>query len=157
MYSLNKSVSEIRTKMREEFERHRYVDKLPVVDMLIFQSHAEYQVRVRNSFYGERPGPCKSAWNEENFRLQRRCRGLNADSIGTGNSQLLETITTRAQVLPKGRKPYSDTATEFHAGFPRGQSQIHARRKVILKSRKGKELRSDFHLGGRSKASRICT
>lgn len=43
MYSLNKPVSELRTKMRTEFERHRYVSQLPVVDMLIFQSHAEYQ------------------------------------------------------------------------------------------------------------------
>ena len=30
--------------MRTEFERHRYVSQLPVVDMLLFQSHAEYQV-----------------------------------------------------------------------------------------------------------------
>ncbi|MCJ1382898.1 hypothetical protein MMC17_006011 [Xylographa soralifera] len=43
MYSLNKPVSELRTKMRTEFERHRYVSQLPVVDMLLFQSHAEYQ------------------------------------------------------------------------------------------------------------------
>ena len=45
MYSLNKPVSELRTKIRQEFERHRYVSQLPVVDMLLFQSHAEYQVR----------------------------------------------------------------------------------------------------------------
>lgn len=44
MYSLNISVGELRTKMREQFERHRYVKQLPVVDMLLFQSHAEYQV-----------------------------------------------------------------------------------------------------------------
>lgn len=44
MYSLNMSVGELRTKMREQFERHRYVKQLPVVDMLLFQSHAEYQV-----------------------------------------------------------------------------------------------------------------
>ncbi|KFY30068.1 hypothetical protein V493_02151 [Pseudogymnoascus sp. VKM F-4281 (FW-2241)] len=43
MYSLNISVGELRTKMREQFERHRYVKQLPVVDMLLFQSHAEYQ------------------------------------------------------------------------------------------------------------------
>lgn len=46
MYSLNKPVSQIRTKMRQEFERHRYVQQLPVVDMLLFQSHAEFQVRL---------------------------------------------------------------------------------------------------------------
>ena len=44
MYSLNQPVSELRTKIRQEFERHRYAGQLPVVDMLIFQSHAEYQV-----------------------------------------------------------------------------------------------------------------
>lgn len=31
--------------MRQEFERHRYVNKLPVVDVLLFQSNADYQVR----------------------------------------------------------------------------------------------------------------
>jgi len=43
MYSLNMPVSQLRTKVRQEFERHRYVNKLPVVDMLLFQSHAEFQ------------------------------------------------------------------------------------------------------------------
>jgi len=43
MYSLGKPVAEIRTKMRQEFERHRYVKQLQVVDMLLFQSHAEFQ------------------------------------------------------------------------------------------------------------------
>ncbi len=45
MYSLNIPVSALRTKMRQEFERHRYVSQIGVVDMLLFQSHAEYQVR----------------------------------------------------------------------------------------------------------------
>ena len=45
MYSLNMSVSALRTKVRQEFERHRYVNQLPVVDMLLFQSHSEFQVR----------------------------------------------------------------------------------------------------------------
>ncbi|KZF22651.1 NADH-ubiquinone oxidoreductase 14.8 kDa subunit [Xylona heveae TC161] len=43
MYSLNIPVSAIRTKIRQEFERHRYVSQLQVVDMLLFQSHAEFQ------------------------------------------------------------------------------------------------------------------
>ena len=46
MYSLNIPVSQLRTKVRQEFERHRYVNKLPVVDMLLFQSNAEFQVRI---------------------------------------------------------------------------------------------------------------
>lgn len=44
MYSLNMPVSAIRTKIRQEFERHRYVAQLPAVDVLIFQSHQEFQV-----------------------------------------------------------------------------------------------------------------
>jgi NADH dehydrogenase (ubiquinone) 1 alpha subcomplex subunit 6 len=46
MYSLGMPVSQLRTKMRQEFERHRYVNQIGVVDMLLFQSHAEYQVRT---------------------------------------------------------------------------------------------------------------
>ncbi|KAK6217807.1 hypothetical protein LQW54_003316 [Pestalotiopsis sp. IQ-011] len=44
MYSVPFPVSVIRTRMRQEFERHRYVNKLPVVDVLIMQNNAEYQV-----------------------------------------------------------------------------------------------------------------
>ncbi|GIK06457.1 hypothetical protein Aspvir_002107 [Aspergillus viridinutans] len=43
MYSLNMPISAIRTKIRQEFEKHRYVQQLGVVDVLLFQSHAEYQ------------------------------------------------------------------------------------------------------------------
>jgi hypothetical protein len=45
MYSLSIPVAQLRTKMRQEFERHRYVNQLGVIDMLLFQSHAEFQVR----------------------------------------------------------------------------------------------------------------
>jgi hypothetical protein len=47
MYTLNMPVSTIRTKMRQEFERHRYVSKLKTADVLIYKSHAEFQVRIR--------------------------------------------------------------------------------------------------------------
>ncbi|KAF2219753.1 hypothetical protein BDZ85DRAFT_242957 [Elsinoe ampelina] len=43
MYSLDMPVSAIRTKIRQEFERHRYVQQLKTVDVLIFNSHQEYQ------------------------------------------------------------------------------------------------------------------
>ena len=61
MYSLNIPVAALRTKMRQEFERHRYVNQIGVVDMLLFQSHAEYQVRgvlLSGSFvvYGDGTG-----------------------------------------------------------------------------------------------------
>ena len=45
MYSLNLPVSALRTKMRQEFERHRYVNQIKTVDVLLFNSHQEYQVR----------------------------------------------------------------------------------------------------------------
>lgn len=44
MYGLNIPVSQLRTKVRQEFERHRYVNKLPVVDMLLVRNNAEFQV-----------------------------------------------------------------------------------------------------------------
>jgi len=43
MYSLNMPVSSIRTKVREEFEKHRYVNQLQAVDVLIAQSDMEFQ------------------------------------------------------------------------------------------------------------------
>ncbi|KAJ5921488.1 NADH dehydrogenase (complex I) alpha subcomplex subunit 6 [Penicillium verhagenii] len=43
MYSLNMPVSVIRTKIRQEFEKHRYVSQLSVIDVLLYQSHAEFQ------------------------------------------------------------------------------------------------------------------
>ena len=46
MYSLNMPVARIRAKMREEFEKHRFVNNLQAVDVLIMQSHMEYQVRL---------------------------------------------------------------------------------------------------------------
>jgi NADH dehydrogenase (ubiquinone) 1 alpha subcomplex subunit 6 len=44
MYSLGMPPSALRTKIRTQFEKHRYVNQLGVVDTLLFQSHAEYQV-----------------------------------------------------------------------------------------------------------------
>lgn len=52
MYSLNMPVSAIRTKVRQEFEKHRYVSQLQVVDVLLFQSHAEFQVSAENRSQG---------------------------------------------------------------------------------------------------------
>ncbi|KAK7190276.1 hypothetical protein DPSP01_006804 [Paraphaeosphaeria sporulosa] len=43
MYTLSMPVSALRTKMRQEFERHRYVNQLKTVDVLLFNSHQEFQ------------------------------------------------------------------------------------------------------------------
>lgn len=47
MYNLPIPISNIRTRIREEFERNRYVNQLRVADVMIFKSHAEYQVRFQ--------------------------------------------------------------------------------------------------------------
>ena len=46
MYSLPLPISVIRTRIRQEFERNRFVNKLPVVDVLLTKGHADYQVRL---------------------------------------------------------------------------------------------------------------
>jgi len=43
MYSLNMPVSKIRTKVRQQFEKHRYVKQLNAVDVLLAQSNMEFQ------------------------------------------------------------------------------------------------------------------
>lgn len=46
MYSLGMPVSAIRTKIRQEFEKHRYVAQIKTVDVLLYKSHAEFQVSL---------------------------------------------------------------------------------------------------------------
>ncbi|KAI9855263.1 MAG: hypothetical protein M1824_006190, partial [Vezdaea acicularis] len=43
MYSLGMPVSAIRNKIRQEFERHRFVSQQPAIDMLLTKSHMEFQ------------------------------------------------------------------------------------------------------------------
>ncbi|KAI5804030.1 NADH-ubiquinone oxidoreductase 14.8 kDa subunit [Peziza echinospora] len=43
LYVLDLPVSTVRSKIRQEFERHRYVKQLPVIDVLLAQSHREFQ------------------------------------------------------------------------------------------------------------------
>jgi len=43
-YALVIPVSAVRSRIRQEFERHRYVKDLPVIDVLLFKGQAEYQV-----------------------------------------------------------------------------------------------------------------
>ena len=45
MYNMPMPISAIRTRVRQEFERNRFAKHLPAVDVLLFKSHAEYQVR----------------------------------------------------------------------------------------------------------------
>jgi hypothetical protein len=45
MYSVPLPVSALRTRIRQEFERHRNVKKLDVTDVLITKATIDYQVR----------------------------------------------------------------------------------------------------------------
>ena len=54
MYNLPIPVSTIRTRMRQEFEKHRFAKKLSVVDVLLMKNNAEYQVRC-DSILGSHP------------------------------------------------------------------------------------------------------
>lgn len=46
MYNIPMPVSTIRTRMRQEFEKNRFVNKIPVVDVLLLKNNTEYQVRL---------------------------------------------------------------------------------------------------------------
>ena len=106
MYNLPMPVATIRTRIRQEFERHRYVAKLPVTDVLLFKSHAEYQVR------------------EESVR--ETCeRGL---TISTGDDELLEADYPCYVILQGGKlQRGQETPIKLHDGIPRG-AMNHTRR-----------------------------
>ncbi|TGJ87622.1 hypothetical protein E0Z10_g1128 [Xylaria hypoxylon] len=65
MYSVPFPVSTIRTRMRQEFERNRYVNKLPVVDVLMVQNNAEYQEMMN---FWKQTTHIMSYFESENFR-----------------------------------------------------------------------------------------
>ncbi|KAI0400876.1 complex 1 protein [Xylaria palmicola] len=65
MYSVPFPVSTLRTRMRQEFERHRFVNKLPVVDVLLQQNNAEYQEMMN---FWKQTTHVMSYFESENFR-----------------------------------------------------------------------------------------
>ncbi|KAK4239976.1 hypothetical protein C8A03DRAFT_31904 [Achaetomium macrosporum] len=69
MYSVPQPVSAIRSRIRQEFERHRYVNKLPVVDVLLLQSNADYQETMN---FWRQTNHIMSFFKEENFRGEKR-------------------------------------------------------------------------------------
>lgn len=44
MYNIPFPISTLRTRVRQEFEKHRFVNKQSIVDVLLMQNNAEYQV-----------------------------------------------------------------------------------------------------------------
>ncbi|KAF4417009.1 NADH-ubiquinone oxidoreductase kDa subunit [Fusarium acutatum] len=79
MYNMPMPVSAIRTRMRQEFERQRFVNKLSVVDVLLFKSHAEYQggfmltswTQETMNFW-KQTNHIMAYFKEENFRGDKR-------------------------------------------------------------------------------------
>jgi NADH dehydrogenase (ubiquinone) 1 alpha subcomplex subunit 6 len=69
MYTMPMPIANIRTRIREEFERHRFVSKLSVVDVLLFKSHAEYQETMN---YWKQTTQLMGYFKEENFRSAAR-------------------------------------------------------------------------------------
>jgi NADH dehydrogenase (ubiquinone) 1 alpha subcomplex subunit 6 len=69
MYNMPMPVSAIRTRMRQEFERQRFVNKLSVVDVLLFKSHAEYQETMN---FWKQTNHIMAYFKEENFRGDKR-------------------------------------------------------------------------------------
>jgi NADH dehydrogenase (ubiquinone) 1 alpha subcomplex subunit 6 len=69
MYNMPMPVSAIRTRIRQEFERNRYAKNLPVVDVLLFKSHAEYQEMMN---FWKQTTHVMSYFKDENFRGDSR-------------------------------------------------------------------------------------
>jgi NADH dehydrogenase (ubiquinone) 1 alpha subcomplex subunit 6 len=69
MYNLPMPVANIRTRIRQEFERNRFVNKLNVADVLLFKSHAEYQEMMN---FWKQTTHVMSYFKEENFRTDKR-------------------------------------------------------------------------------------
>ncbi|KAJ6780507.1 hypothetical protein PWT90_02983 [Aphanocladium album] len=69
MYNMPMPISVIRNRMRQEFERNRFVSKLSAVDVLLFKSHAEYQEMMN---FWKQTTHVMSYFKDENFRGDTR-------------------------------------------------------------------------------------
>ncbi|KAL2263670.1 hypothetical protein VTK26DRAFT_5701 [Humicola hyalothermophila] len=69
MYSVPFPVSAIRTRIRQEFERNRFINKLSVVDVLLVKSNADYQETMN---FWRQTNHIMSYFKEESFRGEKR-------------------------------------------------------------------------------------
>lgn len=115
MYSLNLPVSTLRTKIRQEFERHRYVNQLKTVDVLLFSSHQEYQVRLPCT-----PPGCGMIHSFRSYRRKTEHHRLTT----TGNLELLEAAIARAEVLPRRGRAKGEATKQLHQWILGGKGSI---------------------------------
>ncbi|KAK9436211.1 NADH-ubiquinone oxidoreductase 14 subunit [Metarhizium brunneum] len=83
MYNMPLPISAIRTRVRQEFERNRYAAKLPVVDVLLFKSHAEYQEMMN---FWKQTTHVMAYFKEENFRGDKRLPSSFMDGFLEGRN-----------------------------------------------------------------------
>ncbi|ROT38506.1 NADH-ubiquinone oxidoreductase 14.8 kDa subunit [Sodiomyces alkalinus F11] len=69
MYNIPLPISVIRTRIREEFERHRFTQKLALVDVLISKSNNDYQETMN---FWRQTTHIMSYFKDENFRGDER-------------------------------------------------------------------------------------
>lgn len=104
---MNMPVASIRAKVREEFEKHRYVNNLKAVDVLISQSHMEFQVRLSSFDCCVADAPI-----EGRLHYYRATGWLTY--FAAGDIKFLEANTTRYEVFPQGRGPNGQITEELH-------------------------------------------
>ncbi|CCC10646.1 unnamed protein product [Sordaria macrospora k-hell] len=83
MYSLPLPISVIRTRIRQEFERNRFVNKLNVVDVLLTKGHADYQETMN---FWRQTTHMMSYFNEESFRGAKRLPSSFIDGFLQGRN-----------------------------------------------------------------------
>lgn len=133
MYSLNIPVSQIRTKTRQEFERHRYVQQLQTVDVLLQQSNAEFQVRLIRDKGGSRWAESRGRMGQWRQGVCGACWLILALRIA-GDTQLLEAAVARSEVLQGRGGAQAQAAEQLHYRVPGGRS-IQAGGKIALLGR----------------------
>ncbi|KAK1781590.1 hypothetical protein QBC45DRAFT_449139 [Copromyces sp. CBS 386.78] len=97
MYSVPLPISVIRTRIRQEFERNRFVNKLNVVDVLLTKGHADYQETMN---FWRQTTHMMSYFNEESFRGAKRLPSSFIDGFLQYSSLILGSQLRR--VITKG-------------------------------------------------------